>query len=96
MSSYLTDWNGSGKPYLGHFDRRPPWRPGLKSEEMLKIFLSELIDVLGQPYSSAVLRMGLRELAALIGLRFRRLRIKKAAVCSEYVHRALSRLGVRI
>ncbi|HEX5338917.1 MAG TPA: hypothetical protein VFW53_10820 [Gallionella sp.] len=97
LSSYLSNWNSSGKPYPGHLIVGRHGGLDLKSEDVLKMFLSELIDVLGQPYSlRRVLRMGLRELAALIGLRFRRLRIKKAAVCSEYVHHALSRLGIEI
>ncbi|OGS93153.1 MAG: hypothetical protein A2061_04385 [Gallionellales bacterium GWA2_59_43] len=97
LSSYLSDWNGSGKPYPGHLVVGRHSGLDLKCDEVLKIFLSELIDVLGQRYSlRRVLRMGLRELAARIGLRFRRLRIKKATVCSEYVHHAMSRLGIKI
>lgn len=65
LSSYLTDWNGSGKPYPGYLIVGRHSGLGLRSDDALKMFLSELIGVLGQPYSMRrILRMGLREIAA--------------------------------
>lgn len=97
MSSYFNDWNGTGKAYSGHLLVARHAAVNVESEATLSTFLSALVDALGRPYSLwRLIRMGLRELAALAGLRFRQLRMKKATVCSEYVHHALSRLGIDI
>lgn len=97
MSSYFADWNGSGKGYPGHLLVARHAAVDVGRDETLPVFLSELVDALGRPYSlRRMLRIGLREAAALAGLRFRQLRMRKATVCSEYVHQALSRLGIDI
>jgi hypothetical protein len=97
MSSYLDNWNGNGKAYTGHLLVARHAAVNLDDDEVLPLFLSELVDALGRPYSlRRLFRIGLREVAALIGLRFRQLKMKKATVCSEYVHHALSRLGIDI
>lgn len=97
MSSYLSDWNGTGKAYPGHLlvARHAGLDPG--DENASGMFLSELVDNLGRRYSlKRALRMGLREIVALAGLRFRELQMKKATVCSEYIFQAYSRLGIHL
>lgn len=97
LSSYLKDWNGSGKPYPGHLLIARHARLEHREEEISSIFLSELVDILGHPYSlRRLLRLGLREIAELAGLRFSKLRANKSTVCSEYVVHAYSRLGIQI
>jgi hypothetical protein len=97
LSSYFKDWNGCGKPYSGNLLVARHAALDGENEEAMALFLSELVDILGNPYSlRRALRIGLRELAALVGLRFRELRLKKATVCSEYIHHAYSRLGINL
>ena len=97
LSSYLKDWNGHGKPYSGNLLVARHAGLDANNEGALALFLSELVDILGRPYSMRrALRIGLREIVALAGLRFRELRLKKATVCSEYIHHAYSRLGIHI
>lgn len=95
MSSYFSDWNGSGKAYPGHLLVARHAALDVENEQVLPVFLSELVDALGRPYSlKRLLRIGLREAAALLGMRFRQLHMRKATVCSEYVYHALSRAGI--
>lgn len=97
LSSYFNDWNGCGKPYSGNLLVARHTALDGNNEDAMALFLSELVDILGRPYSvRRVLRMGLREVAALAGLRFRELRLKKATVCSEYIYHAYSRLGIHL
>jgi len=97
LSSYLKDWNGCGKPYSGNLLVARHAALDGNNADAMALFLSELVDVLGRPYSlRRALRIGLREIAALAGLRFRELRLKKATVCSEYIYHAYSRLGIDI
>ncbi len=95
MSSYFTDWNGSGKPYPGHLLVARHEQLVNSKEEISSMFLSELVDNLGRRYSlRRLLRIGLREVAALVGLRFCELRLQKATMCSEYICHAYSRPGI--
>lgn len=97
LSSYFKDWKSCDKPYPGHLLVARHAKLDTDNEDVLLMFLSELVDILGRPYSlRRVLRIGLREIVALAGLRFRELRLKKATVCSEYIHHAFSRLGIHI
>lgn len=97
LSSYIKDWNGCGKPYCGNLLVARHAALDGDNEGAMALFLSELVDNLGRRYSlRRVLRMGLREVAALAGLRFRELRLKKATVCSEYIYHAYSRLGIHL
>ncbi len=96
LSSYLKDWNGSGRPYPGYLliARHAEMRV---KEETLSLFLSAMVDILGHPYSlRRFVRLGLREIAAIVGLRFNRLKLKKSTICSEYIYHAYSRLGIHI
>jgi len=97
LSSYVKDWNGCGKRYPGHLLVGRHKTLDADGETALPFFLSELVDNLGRRYSlRRALRIGLREIVALAGLRFRELRLKKATVCSEYIYHAYSRLGIHI
>jgi len=97
LSSYFKDWNGCGKPYHGNLLIARHTALDSDNEDAMVLFLSELVDILGRPYSlRRALRIGLREVAALAGLRFRELRLKKATVCSEYIYHAYSRLGIHM
>lgn len=97
LSSYFKDWNASGKPYPGHLLVARHTRLDINNETATSMFLSELVDLLGRPYSlRRALRIGLREMVALIGFRFRELSLKKATVCSEYIFHAFSRLGIEL
>ena len=97
LSSYFKNWNGSGKPYPGHLLVARHTKLDTNDEDTSSMFLSELVDNLGRRYSlRRALRIGLREVAALAGLRFRELQMKKATVCSEYIYHVYSRLGVDI
>lgn len=97
MSSYLRDWNGSGKAYPGHLLVARHAALDRGGENVSDMFLSELVDNLGRRYSlKRALRMGLREVVALAGLRFRQLQMQKATVCSEYIFHTYSRLGLHL
>lgn len=97
LSSYFKDWNGCGMHYPGYLLVARHARLDADNEAALPMFLSELVDNLGRRYSlRRALRIGLREIVALAGLRFRELRLKKATVCSEYIYHAYSRLGIHI
>ncbi|MBS0330371.1 MAG: hypothetical protein JSR30_10985 [Proteobacteria bacterium] len=97
LSSYVKDWNWCGKRYPGHLLVGRHQRLDADGETALPLFLSELVDNLGRRYSlRRALRIGLREIIALAGLRFHELRLKKATVCSEYIYHAYSRLGIHI
>lgn len=97
LSSYIKDWNGCGKPYPGNLLVARHTALDGDNEDAMALFLSELVDNLGRRYSlQRFLRIGLREIAALAGLRFRELRLKKATVCSEYIYHAYSRLGIHL
>lgn len=97
LSSYVKDWNGCGTHYPGHLLVARHVALDADGETALPMFLSELVDHLGRRYSlRRALRIGLREIVALAGLRFRELRMKKATVCSEYIYHAYSRLGIHI
>ncbi|BCB25933.1 hypothetical protein SKTS_08190 [Sulfurimicrobium lacus] len=97
LSCYFKDWNGGGKPYSGNLLVARHAALDADDADTLALFLSELVDILGRPYSlRRALRIGLREVVALAGLRFRELRLKKATVCSEYIHHAYARLGIHI
>lgn len=97
LSSYFKDWNGSGNPYPGHLMVARHAALDGDNEDAMRMFMSELVDNLGRRYSlRRALRIGLREIAALAGLRFRDLRLKKATVCSEYIYHAYSRLGIHL
>ena len=97
LSSYVRDWNGCGRHYPGQLLVARHGELDTDGDTVLPLFLSELVDNLGRRYSlRRALRMGLREVVALAGLRFRALRLKKATVCSEYIFHAYSRLGIHI
>jgi hypothetical protein len=97
LSSYFNDWNGSGGSYPGHLLVAPPSAVSIGTDQALSVFLSDMVDALGRFYNSRrLLRIGLREMASLAGLRFNKLRIRKETMCSEYVHHALGRLGIDI
>lgn len=97
LSSYVKDWNGCGMRYPGHLLVARHRALNGDDETALPMFLSELVDNLGRRYSlRRALRIGLREIVALAGLRFRELRLKKATVCSEYIYHAYSRLGIHL
>lgn len=97
LSSYFNDWNGGGGSYPGHLLVARHSAVSIDSDHALSVFLSELVDALGRPYNiRRLLRIGLREMAALAGLRFGKLRMRKETMCSEYVHHALGRLGIDI
>lgn len=97
MSSYFQDWNGCGGPYPGNLLVARHAGIDGNNEDAMALFMSELVDNLGRRYSlRRALRIGLREIAALAGLRFRELRLKKSTVCSEYIYHAYSRLGIHL
>lgn len=97
LSSYVKDWNGCGKRYPGHLLVGRHKILDADGETALPLFLSELVDNLGQRYSlRRALRIGVREIVALVGLHFRELRLKKATVCSEYIYHAYSRMGIHL
>lgn len=97
LSRYVNDWNDSGRPYSGNLLIACHFALDDSSNDALTLFASKLVTILGRPYMLRnVLRMGLRELAVLIGVRFRRLQPKKTIVCSEYIFQAYTRRGIHI
>jgi len=97
LSNYLQNWKWRGEPYPGYLIviRHKHFTSLLG--QSIAMLLSELVDIMGQPYNlRRLLRIGWRELIALVGLRFGDLQIKKATVCSEYVYHVYSRLGIHL
>jgi hypothetical protein len=95
LSSYLNNWKWSGKPYHGHLLVGRHARFNVKHEASVVQLLSELVDSMGQKYKiGRLIRIAVREVIALVGLRFGKLHFKKPACCSEYIYQVYTGLGL--
>ncbi len=97
LSSFLDNYQHSGRPYRGQLVLARHAGIDHVSEERQREFFSWLVDELGRPYSVArTARIAARQSLNLIGLRFPRMRVRQGIICSEIVANAYRRLGVRL
>lgn len=96
LSSYMTDYNGSGKPYPGTMCILR--HSAFKSDEIDN--LSKFaVDLLGHPYSNDdIVRIAMRISMNKLGLAANEELITptNAFICSEYVHECYRSVGIEI